>query len=92
MPCSFGRSQTGTAPTFKSSRIAGKTAGQGSESSPLRDVGIAIQESGQLDALLRSAVRFSLKAALLQDYEAGELSRSEDPIHRTGLGVWTAVA
>lgn len=31
-----------------------------------------LQESGQLDALLRSAVRFSLKAALLEDYEAGE--------------------
>ena len=36
-----------------------------------------LQESGQLDALLRSAVRFSTKAALLEAYDAGRFPEAQ---------------
>jgi len=36
-----------------------------------------LQESGQLDALLRSAVRFSTKVALLEAYKGGEFAEAK---------------
>ena len=36
-----------------------------------------LQESGRLDALLRSTVRFSTKAALLEGYDAGKFPEAQ---------------
>ena len=50
-----------------------------------------LQESGQLERLLRSGARFAAKAIVLDAVERGEAATSLDAAHRAGAGLRAGV-